>query len=577
MTTWNLVDPHQEGPVAVGKAGERFAQDLLALATHVARSLPPLPSGGVAVVCADRYYFACGILGVWLAGHRVVLAPNDRPDTLIEIRLRFGLLAVVGDGQAAANIDLRELEVAGKTETPLLAPSFQGERLAAYVHTSGSTGDPVVFEKTFDQLLGESHLLAEFLSMRGACVLPTVPSHHIYGLLAGVLAPLVAGACFVRETPLHAAQIVNAMERYKATVLVASPAHLKGFALWATETPKSELPAGLRRIVSSGAPLPVQIVQTLDRTIGVKVLELFGSTETGGIAHRTGIAECSWKTLPGVSVSIAKDEGRADLLENQLLVRSLFTGHEGWFATGDLVQLDGDFSFVHLGRSDSVVKVGGRRVDLGAIERCLAQVTGVQDVAVMGFPVAPPRDLEISCVLVAQGVCVQDLRAALLRVFEPVAVPRRWRFVEALPRQDNGKLKRTKLAEVFSDAPSDPTIRIGCEARTCETGSVPGQYRLSVHVPPQAWFFKGHFDGDPLMPGVVQVNDLVLAHAQRLFPELRALQQATRLKFRRPIHPGEPLTVQLALEEGGKSVRFELLVDDNECSSGVLEFSGVSA
>ncbi|MDX2019516.1 MAG: AMP-binding protein [Deltaproteobacteria bacterium] len=571
MSTFTLLSPQRSQPVAVGDGGAKTALELLALARAVAKALPPSSqTKQVAVVCQDRFHFAGAVCGVWMAGHVVALLPNDRPALVAQVQAAHTLLAVVGDGQVAATIDVATLPLAQPKEEELC---FEGTRVAACIYSSGSTGAPVAYDKTFAQLLGEAQVLAGLFSLGEDGVLPTVPCQHIYGFLMGVLAPLFAGAAFVRQTPLHTTHIMQTLTQTHATVLVASPAHLKGLAILCADGPVS-LPR-LRQIVSSGAPLPPHDAQALSKGMGVDVTELFGSTETGGIGYRRPPAS-AWQPLPGVSVATAAGLGMDHLPAERLLVRSPHAcgAEEGWFITQDMIALADDGSFVHLGRSDSVVKVGGRRVDLEALRQALLRVPGVADAAVVGLSAPPPRDLEIGAIVVAPVVTLQSMRAALLQTFDPVALPRRWRFVEALPHSTSGKLPRAQLVSLFTPHP-EASSRIGCETRSCTYDEPTGTHHISIFVPEHAWFFGGHFDHNPLVPAVVQVNDLALAHAHHLHTDLPPLRQASRLKFKHPIRPGD--LVQLTLCRKGSQVVFAMRVGGVDCSGGVLEFAEAGA
>lgn len=571
MSTFTLVSPQQVAPVAVGLGGAKTAEQLLGLARAVAKALPaPGGVGQVAVVCEDRFHFAAALCGVWMAGHVVALLSTDRGAFVAQVHAQQPLLAVLGDGQPSANIDVSHLPIMHAKNDALC---FDGARVAASIYSSGSTGDPVAYNKTFGQLLGEAQILSTLFSLSQAHVLPTVPCQHIYGLLMGVLAPLLSGGAFVRQTPLHATHIVQAIEETDATVLVASPAHLKGLVSLVDETNLS-LPR-LRQIVSSGAPLPPEHAQTLALRLGVEVTELFGSTETGGIAYRRPPAH-AWQPLPSVRVATAAGLGMPGLPSDQLLVRSPHAAGESdaWFATQDTITLADDGSFIHNGRSDSVVKVGGRRVDLEALRQALLHVPGIADAAVIAMAAAPPRELEIAAVVAAQTVTLQTIRATLLQTFDPVALPRRWRFVDALPLSARGKLPRAELVSLFTAHPHG-TTHIGCEPRACVLDDASGTHEITLYVPSQAWFFRGHFDGNPLVPGVVQVNDLALVHAYHLHQDLPPLRQASRLKFKHPIRPGD--LVRLTLFRKANHVTFTMHVGERECSGGVFEFAEAGA
>src|SRR4029079_11995830 len=106
-----------------------------------------------------------------------------------------------------------------------------------------------------------------------------------------------------------------------------------------------------------------------------------------------------------------------------------------------------------------------------------------------------PRQHELWAAVVAPSLSVVALRGALLRRLEPIAMPRRFRLVAALPREDNGKLTRARLLGLFA------------ESGTLEGSQAPEQRTIALSIPPDWHFFRGHFDHFPILAGVVQLNE----------------------------------------------------------------------
>ena len=105
--------------------------------------------------------------------------------------------------------------------------------------------------------------------------------HALAGLLFGVLVPLCAGASFIRETPLHTETVAAVARRFAADMLVSAPVHLRSLTLLSP----GELPP-LGRVFSSGAALPGETARLLGTRLGLWVTEIYGASETGGIAWR---------------------------------------------------------------------------------------------------------------------------------------------------------------------------------------------------------------------------------------------------------------------------------------------------
>jgi 3-hydroxymyristoyl/3-hydroxydecanoyl-(acyl carrier protein) dehydratase len=237
-----------------------------------------------------------------------------------------------------------------------------------------------------------------------------------------------------------------------------------------------------------------------------------------------------------------------------MLLRSPFaaTDASGWYRGADRIRARADGRFELLGRSDGVVKIGGSRVALAEVERELREGPGVADAAVVAVDTPSARRHELWAAVVAPGASVASLRAALLRRLEPIAVPRRFRIVAALPREESGKLVRARLLALFEDGADDH--------RT-----------IAVTIPADWGFFRGHFDGFPVLAGVVQLNEIVLRELRACWPEHRHLRRITALKFRKPIGPGDTLELELRRTAPAR-VAFELRRGTAIASSGTLEF-----
>jgi acyl-coenzyme A synthetase/AMP-(fatty) acid ligase len=522
--------------------------DLRADAAALARALPAEAAAEIMVACADRYLCAVALLAVWHSGRSAALPPNSRPETIDHLCAERGISLILhdGGGEGALGLDVRtRLTVAGGAGAGSLpALEFAPDRRLVCVYTSGSTGTHVACPKTAAQVLGEAALLVRLWDLGpDTRVLATVPPHHLYGLLFGVLVPFMGGGSFVRTTPLHAETIAAQVRAWNANALVSVPAHLHAVGA----LPPDGLPA-LGHIFSSGAPLDAKTAAAMTALAGRPVTEVLGSSETGGIAWRDSGGDGSWAPFPGITV-VQGDEGAMRL-------RSPFASTsdaDGWAAAADRIRARDDGRFELLGRADGVIKIGGSRVAVAEIERLLREIPGVADAAVVATDTPGPRRHELWAAVVAPTLSVSALRAALLRRLEPIAMPRRFRLVPALPREDNGKLVKDRLLKIFDDP------------------AAPEQRTIALTIPPDWHFFRGHFDDFPILAGVVQLNEIVMRELRACWPEHRRLRRVTALKFRKPIVPGDVLELALVRTPPAK-VAFELRRGTAVASSGTFEF-----
>jgi len=252
----------------------------LADAAALAERLPP--SGAMLNLSVDRYRFAVGLGAALLRGHACLLPPNHTPHTVERLRSRFpGAYALVeaeGEGDGLPSI------VHGpSTFVATIAPAnprLGADRVAAYVLTSGSTGDPVPHAKPWSLLAAgaraEAARLAEATgreSLAGFTLVATVPAQHMFGFESSVLLAMHSGAAFDAGRPFYPADVVAALAATPAPRgLVTTPFHLKALLDSGLGMPKVEL------ILCATAPLSPQLAARSETAFAAPLVEIYGCT-----------------------------------------------------------------------------------------------------------------------------------------------------------------------------------------------------------------------------------------------------------------------------------------------------------
>lgn len=418
---------------------------------------------------------------------------------------------------------------------------FQPSDPVCDLFTSGSTGAPRIFEKCARQVFGEALALKELLALEeDSVILATTASHHLYGLLFGVLAPWAAGARIVASpenepSNFHPEKIAALVKTHRVSHLISVPAHLRALLQAPVELPT------VQTIVSSAAPIGAGDAKQLEEKFGVRVLDVLGSTETGGLATRHASAPAVWTPLPGVRVRL--DEG------DRLLISSPFLADPAREERSEeRARVFADGTFEYLGRCDSVIKVGGKRVDVCEIESLIGKLPGVLDSACFSRSVESLRGEEILLVVATTTLTKEEIRAALRGSIDATFLPRKIRTVSALPRDERGKLKRRDLLSLFEG----------------ETGAQ-GRIEKSLQVPENSPRFSGHFAGDPILPALAQLADFILPTLREAFGG-GALASLRRVKWTQAVRPGTELT--LLLEEKPQGIHFQLWDGQNLACSG---------
>lgn len=414
-------------------------------AAAAARALAARPEQRWLIHCDTPSGFAATLLGALHARKRAVVAPGLQPGMIDALRAGFD--AIVGD-EGAVDVDVRGLAPADFRFSDLVNSRID-------LFTSGSSGEPKRVEKSLVQLETEARTLEDCWGklVGEATMVATVPHHHIYGMLFRLVWPLSAGRPFDDVLCADPNVLLERLGKTRGAAVVSSPAHL-------TRLPElielESLRPGARAIFSSGGPLPAATALEFARRFGAAPLEVYGSTETGGIAWRAqseGPAGGDWMPFPGMALELDA--------EGALKLRSPYLESREWMTLADSAELLPNGRFRLKGRLDRVAKIEGKRVSLPEIEAALRAHPWVRDAAVVQLA---GRRERLGAVVVlrepqrlrADGArkLVSELRAALLGRFDRVLVPRHWRFPPRLPTDERGKLPTRALAALFA-APHD--------------------------------------------------------------------------------------------------------------------------
>jgi acyl-CoA synthetase (AMP-forming)/AMP-acid ligase II len=484
----------------------------------------------------DSAEFAAALFGAWHAGKTVFLPADTLPATMRSLDSQVDGLAGNFPGalkaSAATNVESIDWQ----------SLDFDSTQLVLY--TSGSSGDPVAISKTLRQLDNEvASLESRFGGGLGrALVQGTVSHQHIYGLLFRLLWPLSAGRPFAAQRLGYPEQIASAIGG-QAAILIASPALLKRIP---DSVDWSALRPALRAVFCSGGPLSAEAADGVLRLWDKPVIEVFGSTETGGIASRER-NDAAWRVLPGVEFRIE---------QGQLHVRSAHLPHLQWHETQDLAFEAGE-GFELRGRADRLVKLEERRISLTAIERALQAEAWVDTSRVLMLPGSRSRIAAVVVLtqagrelLATEGrkAFTERLRAALQGQVDAIAVPRQWRFVEAMPDNSQGKTTEAQLAGLFQSARPAP--------RWLERGSQKAS--LALIADSDLAVFDGHFPQAPILPGVALV-DWAIRWGRDAFAIDLAFLRMEAMKFQRMVTPGTVLDLSMNwhAENATLSFRFE--------------------
>ena len=243
--------------------------------------------------------------------------------------------------------------------------------------SSGSTGKPKAMIHNLDTLI-DSFKDKKEKSMN---MLVFLMFDHIGGLNT-VFNALCMGACLIIPKIKDAKTICELIEKYKIMVLPSSPTFLN-LILISLEYKNYDL-SSLRMITYGTETMPQSLLLKLKEVFPkVKFLQTFGTSETG-------ISTTSSKSSNSLFMKLEDINGEYKIVENELWLRSKtqvlgylnasmdsFTS-DGWFKTGDLVEVDGEYIKI-IGRAKEVINVGGQKVLPAEVESVILSIEEISD------------------------------------------------------------------------------------------------------------------------------------------------------------------------------------------------------
>ena len=402
------------------------------------------------------------------AGPRVLVARPESVDGLAALCERHGigaLFSLGADGEGTLAEAGRAMPERFDTVTRAAGD------LAALLYTSGTTGRPKGAMLTHANLSSNAQVLHAAWGFReGDVLLHMLPIFHTHGLFVACHTSLLNGSPMLfcpRFDPAEARRLLP-----RATVFMGVPTFytrllaLPGFG--------RDDCAGIRLFVSGSAPLPERTFEEFRERTGHVILERYGMTECGMSTSNPLDGERRAGTvgfpLPGVDLRVAGGDGAplgpGEIGNIEFRGPNVFPGYwrmpekaaedftaDGFLRSGDLGRIDEDGYVAIVGRGKDLVISGGLNVYPKEVELLIDRLDGVAESAVIGLP-HPDFGEQVTAVVVREGdAAAPDGQAVIDALGDGLAnykVPKQVFFVEALPRNSMGKVRKGELRERFA-------------------------------------------------------------------------------------------------------------------------------
>lgn len=391
---------------------------------------------------------------------------------------RVATVRETGDALPARDIDFR---AALDAQSAVFEPvPRKGTDLFMMMSTSGTTGLPKGVPVPLRALLAFGAYMRDAVDLRaGDRFWNIADPGWAYGLYYAITGPLLLGhATTLYEGGFTVDSTYDVIERLGITSLAGSPTAFR--MLMAAGTEAAARLKGLLRVVSSaGEPLNPEVVRWFHAALGAPIYDHYGQTELGmvvnnhhGLAHVVHAGSAGF-AMPGYRVAVLDEAGRElgpgepgnlaiDIARSPLL---WFSGYwrqdtpaiaDGYYRTGDNVELEPDGTVSFIGRADDVITSSGYRIGPFDVESALIEHPAVSEAAVIGVPDPERTEIVKAFVVLSKGLdgtpaLADELSQHVKRRLSAHAYPRAIEFVDALPKTPSGKIQRFVLRKLEAE------------------------------------------------------------------------------------------------------------------------------
>lgn len=425
--------------------------------------------------------------GIWRGGGCAVPLSSAATGSELAYTLKdAGITRLLCDEASASDlatkldpgaVQLLRISAPGPGAVPL--PSVSGNAEALLLHTSGTTSKPKGVPHTHATLHAQVTSLGEAWQWSAEDRIPLfLPLHHVHGLINILCCAFYHGAQVDALQGFDLKKICAQVARDVYTVFMAVPTvyvklieHLDALP----EEERSPVCNGfkkMRLMVSGSAACPESVHKKWQELTGQTLLERYGMTEIGMALSNPYRGERRPGTvgqpLPGVQIRLVAEDGRViegDETPGEIQIKGpgVFSGYlnrpeataesfvDGWFTSGDIARWDDGYVRILGRRSVDIIKSGGYKLSALEIETHLLNHPGIREIAVVGVQDDTWGETVAAAVVLKDGTPAtgKDLHDWCANEMSAYKIPRKWHFVETLPRNAMGKVTKPKVAELF--------------------------------------------------------------------------------------------------------------------------------
>ena len=399
------------------------------------------------------------------------LRESDSKILITEERFRPVLSSIVPNAPLLRQV----LEVGTATYSEMIASSsptspsvdIKGEDKAILFYTLGVLGKNKGVVHTHSSFLSILPIAVERFELdRNDVVLGLLPFNYLLGFGLVVLMPIWTGATIAILPHFSSKNILETIEREKATMLIGVPASFNAMAMMDEETMKSYDLSSLRSVLCAGAKSSAFFLEMLERKFHLTACEIYGLTELiivtmGAIRDRKlgtagkplaefRVLDKNGKEVPRGTVGEAV--ARAPWMMKEYYKSPKLTAQvlkDGWFHTGDLVKLDEDGYLEFIEKTSSIiVPSGGVKILPAAVEEVLLKHPAVAETACVGVLDDYKGQIPTAFIVLKDGQSAtpDEIRDFCRQSLSDYKVPKQIKFIDSLPRTESGQIDRKLLS-----------------------------------------------------------------------------------------------------------------------------------
>lgn len=343
--------------------------------------------------------------------------------------------------------------------------------VALILHTSGTLSKPKKVPLSQKNICAAARNTARALRLDSSDrSLNILPLFHVHGLIGAVLSPLVVGGSAVCTPGYYAGQFFGWVAECKPTWYTAVPTIHQSVLARAESFPEESRFAKFRFIRSASASLPVVVLERLEKTFHVPVIETYGMTEAAPQIACNPMPPAKRKpgsvgVAAGPEVAILDSQGVPQTksgVTGEIVIRgeNVFAGYEdnskanadafvgGWLKTGDIGHFDNEGYLFITGREKEIINRAGEKISPTEVESLLLTHPAVLEACVFSVPDQTVGEEVGAAIVVRPGqtLDVRSLKNFIAANLSEFKVPRIVKVVNELPKSATGKLKRLQMA-----------------------------------------------------------------------------------------------------------------------------------